>query len=306
MGRDESGKSRDESATGWDESAAITGQLCAPTDNKHSGDVNAGRNGSLERGNLGSQMMSNGPVTVHSPVGPFLRQLFAGTHADRRADGIAVVPASLLERVCRGIYLYPVPDYPTGHLLFHAAARLRACYGSSRLSEALDFTGGSNFRRSELAELTTILTDRLKSRFAVCRCFLGSCLSCSSTSWIHETCGPSTGCSRFAFRRYPGGSTCASIFPSVRQLMPYSWHAARFDNSPVKTRRRTSVHISIAAYTPRASLSVGGYRGSAAILLTDTAAQLCAALFDRPAYPAPRCTFRPAFTSVTHPSRLRR
>ena len=32
----------------------------------------------------------------------------------------------LLERVCRGIYLYPVPDYPTGHLLFHAAARLRA------------------------------------------------------------------------------------------------------------------------------------------------------------------------------------
>ena len=34
--------------------------------------------------------------------------------------------AGLLERVCRGIYLYPVPDYPTGHLLFHAAARLRA------------------------------------------------------------------------------------------------------------------------------------------------------------------------------------
>ena len=34
--------------------------------------------------------------------------------------------AGLLKRVCRGIYLYPVPDYPTGHLLFHAAARLRA------------------------------------------------------------------------------------------------------------------------------------------------------------------------------------
>jgi len=42
-----------------------------------------------------------------------------------------------------------------------------------------------------------------------------------------------------------------------------------------------------AAYTPRASLSVGGNRGSAAILLTDTAAQLCAALFDRRGYPAP-------------------
>ena len=34
--------------------------------------------------------------------------------------------AGLLKRVCRGIYFYPVPDYPTGNLLFHAAARLRA------------------------------------------------------------------------------------------------------------------------------------------------------------------------------------
>jgi predicted transcriptional regulator of viral defense system len=32
----------------------------------------------------------------------------------------------LLQRVCRGIYLYPVRDYPREHLLFHAAARLRA------------------------------------------------------------------------------------------------------------------------------------------------------------------------------------
>ena len=54
----------------------------------------------------------------------------------------------------------------------------------------------------------------------------------------------------------------------------------------------------MSAYTPRASLSVGGYRGFAAILLTDTAAQLCAAFFDRPGYPAPRCTFRPAFTAA--------
>lgn len=34
--------------------------------------------------------------------------------------------AGVLKRVCRGIYLYPVPDYPAEHLLFHAAARLRA------------------------------------------------------------------------------------------------------------------------------------------------------------------------------------
>lgn len=34
--------------------------------------------------------------------------------------------AGLLRRVCKGIYLYPVADYPPGNLLFHAAARLRA------------------------------------------------------------------------------------------------------------------------------------------------------------------------------------
>jgi len=34
--------------------------------------------------------------------------------------------AGLLKRVCRGIYLYPVPDDPAGSVLFRAAARLRA------------------------------------------------------------------------------------------------------------------------------------------------------------------------------------
>jgi len=34
--------------------------------------------------------------------------------------------AGLLRRVCKGIYFFPVADYPSGHLLFHAAARLRA------------------------------------------------------------------------------------------------------------------------------------------------------------------------------------
>jgi hypothetical protein len=34
--------------------------------------------------------------------------------------------AGLLRRVCKGIYLYPVRDYPVGNLLYHAAARLRA------------------------------------------------------------------------------------------------------------------------------------------------------------------------------------
>ena len=32
----------------------------------------------------------------------------------------------LLERICRGIYLYPLPDSSTGQLFFFTAARLRA------------------------------------------------------------------------------------------------------------------------------------------------------------------------------------
>ncbi len=36
------------------------------------------------------------------------------------------VQAGLLQRICKGIYFYPVADYPAGNLLFHAAARLRA------------------------------------------------------------------------------------------------------------------------------------------------------------------------------------
>lgn len=34
--------------------------------------------------------------------------------------------AGILQRVCRGIYLYPRVKYPRGRVLFHAAARLRA------------------------------------------------------------------------------------------------------------------------------------------------------------------------------------
>lgn len=34
--------------------------------------------------------------------------------------------SGLLRRVCRGIYLYPRVSYPTGLVLFHTAAKLRA------------------------------------------------------------------------------------------------------------------------------------------------------------------------------------
>lgn len=52
-------------------------------------------------------------------------------------------------------------------LTFVGGTCLRACYGSSRLSEDLDFTGGSDFRRRDLAELGTVLTKRLKDRYGL-------------------------------------------------------------------------------------------------------------------------------------------
>lgn len=38
-------------------------------------------------------------------------------------------------------------------LTFIGSTCLRACYGSSRLSEDLDFTGNADFRRRDLADL---------------------------------------------------------------------------------------------------------------------------------------------------------
>lgn len=52
-------------------------------------------------------------------------------------------------------------------LTFIGETCLRACYGSSRLSEDLDFTGGNNLRRGDLAELGTLLTKRLNDRYGL-------------------------------------------------------------------------------------------------------------------------------------------
>jgi len=52
-------------------------------------------------------------------------------------------------------------------LNFIGGTCLRACYGSARLSEDLDFTGGSDFRRGDLGELAMLLTDRLQSRYGL-------------------------------------------------------------------------------------------------------------------------------------------
>ncbi len=52
-------------------------------------------------------------------------------------------------------------------LCFIGGTCLRACYGSSRLSEDLDFTGGAHFNRESLAELKTVLTDRLQKKYGL-------------------------------------------------------------------------------------------------------------------------------------------
>jgi predicted nucleotidyltransferase component of viral defense system len=52
-------------------------------------------------------------------------------------------------------------------LTFIGGTCLRACYGSARLSEDLDFTGGSDFQRSDLSALARVLTDRLQTRYGL-------------------------------------------------------------------------------------------------------------------------------------------
>lgn len=50
-------------------------------------------------------------------------------------------------------------------LTFIGGTCLRACYGSNRLSEDLDFTGGHDFTRESLASLASVLTKQLKVKY---------------------------------------------------------------------------------------------------------------------------------------------
>lgn len=52
-------------------------------------------------------------------------------------------------------------------LTFIGGTCLRACYGSNRLSEDLDFTGGKNFKRETLSDLATVLVDRLEAKYGL-------------------------------------------------------------------------------------------------------------------------------------------
>ena len=52
-----------------------------------------------------------------------------------------------------------------GSLTFIGGTCLRACYGSGRLSEDLDFTGGKEFKRETLSSLRTTLVERLRIKY---------------------------------------------------------------------------------------------------------------------------------------------
>lgn len=52
-------------------------------------------------------------------------------------------------------------------LTFIGGTCLRACYGSNRLSEDLDFTGGADFNRQTFAELAQVLVVRLESKYGL-------------------------------------------------------------------------------------------------------------------------------------------
>lgn len=52
-------------------------------------------------------------------------------------------------------------------LTFIGGTCLRACYGSNRLSEDLDFTGGADFKRETLQQLGQVLVKRLHTKYGL-------------------------------------------------------------------------------------------------------------------------------------------
>ena len=52
-------------------------------------------------------------------------------------------------------------------LTFMGGTCLRMCYGSNRLSEDLDFTGGNDFCRTSLRALPSVLTDKLQVKYGL-------------------------------------------------------------------------------------------------------------------------------------------
>lgn len=52
-------------------------------------------------------------------------------------------------------------------LCFIGGTCLRACYGSNRLSEDLDFTGGADFNRDDFAQMSEALIEKLRAKYGL-------------------------------------------------------------------------------------------------------------------------------------------
>ena len=50
-------------------------------------------------------------------------------------------------------------------MTFMGGTCLRTCYGAQRLSEDLDFTGGTNFKKEDLTDFSQIIIDRLHEKY---------------------------------------------------------------------------------------------------------------------------------------------
>lgn len=84
-----------------------------------------------------------------------------------RADLATLRPVVEKELLHHDILRQMSEDGLLAGLTFIGGTCLRACYGSQRLSENLDFTGGRDFKKEDLAELARVLTDRLQTRYGL-------------------------------------------------------------------------------------------------------------------------------------------
>lgn len=82
-----------------------------------------------------------------------------------RADHAALRPVVEKELVHHDIFREMSAAGLLAGLTFIGGTCLRACYGSPRLSEDLDFTGGADFRREDLKGLSKVLAERLSTRY---------------------------------------------------------------------------------------------------------------------------------------------
>ena len=82
-----------------------------------------------------------------------------------RAEHFALLPVVEKELLHHDIFREMSEAGLLADLTFIGGTCLRACYGSPRLSENLDFTGGADFRREDLKGLAKVLTGRLSTRY---------------------------------------------------------------------------------------------------------------------------------------------